>query len=173
MADSSKSSMITPMSGNDWVFCKIRRVLPPRFFAKVVVSESGCWIWQGSRCHVPGFPQHSYGQLRGWNKARSMAHRFAYETVIGPIPKGLEIDHLCNTKLCVNPTHLEAVNHAENIRRRPRPVNRVVPFFVKTQCIRGHLFTEQNTYVPADGHRRCRACNAIRQRRLRKSGGLS
>lgn len=161
------------------VFCKVAgcgafRVLPARFFAKVKFAESGCWLWCGSKCGVPGFPQHAYGQLRGWTGRKVMAHRFAYEVVIGPIPEHLEIDHLCNTKLCVNPNHLEAVEHAENMRRRPSPDEwehrPKAPCYPKTECLRGHLFSEENTYIPADGRRRCRACNAIRQRKFQHGG---
>ena len=76
-----------------------------------VEDENGCWIWQG---HILN---SGYGS--GWfNKRRMTAHRGYYEAAVGPIPEGMDIDHLCNVKLCVNPAHLEAVTRAENIRRK-------------------------------------------------------
>lgn len=80
-----------------------------RFTSYVHVSKEngGCWPWQG----FTDF--NSYGRFSRYG----LAHRFAYEFLVGPIPKGLEIDHLCRNKSCVNPDHLEAVTHRENIRR--------------------------------------------------------
>lgn len=104
-------------SFSDWT---LSRALPARFWRKVELNPAtGCWLWMGSTCGVPGFPEHVYGQLRGWDIARRvMAHRFAYETVLGKIPAGFELDHRCEVKLCVNPNHLEVVTHRENCRRR-------------------------------------------------------
>lgn len=85
-----------------------------------------------------------------------LAHRYAYELLVGPIPEGLHIDHLCRVRLCVNPAHLEAVTCHENNRRSTSPtaVNAK-----KTHCPRGHEYTEENTYfAPPDGRRMCKPC---------------
>ena len=89
-----------------------------------------------------------------------MSHRLAYELEIGPIPAGLEIDHLCRVRNCVNPAHLEPVTHAENIRRGTGPLAENAR---KTECVHGHPLEGANLYVrPGDGHRQCRACNTAR-----------
>lgn len=76
----------------------------------VHVTDTGCWIWQGR------VDRSGYGALKF--RGRSMAaHRFYYEQLKGPIPEGLQIDHLCSVRLCVNPEHLEAVSGVENVRR--------------------------------------------------------
>lgn len=87
------------------------------FWANVVQNEDGCWIWQRSL-------KRGYGQMRGYRRAAS-AHRFAYELLVGPIPPGMDIDHLCKVRACCNPGHLEVVTRAENLRRsdQRRPNN--------------------------------------------------
>jgi hypothetical protein len=72
-----------------------------------VVNEDGCWIWQRGLNRVSG-----YGMM-----GRRFAHRFVYEREVGPIPKGMELDHLCRVGACANPDHLEAVTKSENARR--------------------------------------------------------
>lgn len=118
----------------------MRKFKADLFWSKVEKSN-GCWIWRGI------VKPDGYGQF-----SRTGAHRVAYMLSVGPIPDGLEIDHLCFQILCVRPDHLEAVTHAENKRRR---------YARQTGCHRGHEFTEENTY--RYGSRRvCRACNRIR-----------
>lgn len=107
---------------------------------------SPCWIWQRSR-DVAG-----YGRL--WRLGHSLAHRWSYEQHVGPIPEGLELDHLCRVPACVNPGHLEPVSHAENMARSAPAV--------KTHCVNGHAYDEANTYARPSGQRDCRAC--IRER---------
>jgi hypothetical protein len=94
-------------------------------------------------------------------KKTRLAHRLAYELAKGPIPGGLEIDHVCEHRWCVNPNHLEAVTHTENVRRWSERL---------THCVRGHEWTEENTYRPAskNGRRDCRKCRVIRNRQLRE-----
>jgi len=90
------------------------------------------------------------------------AHRFSFTLHLGEIPDGLELDHLCKNKLCVKPDHLEAVTHAENVRRG----NAGKWQREKTHCPQGHPYSEENTYViPATGHRQCRECNRARGRK--------
>jgi len=89
-------------------------------------------------------------------------HRVAWELAHGPIPSGLEIDHLCSTRRCVNIAHMELVTHEENNRRSSGLAGANIR---KTHCPAGHLYDEANTYHPpgAPGTRRCRACDAIRE----------
>lgn len=105
-----------------------------------VVQENGCWDWIGS------LTPSGYGSL-GWRGRRFRAPRFYYEREYGPIPQGLEIDHLCRNRKCVRPDHLEAVTHRENILRGDSPPGLHAR---KMHCPRGHLYE--------DGKRRCREC---------------
>lgn len=85
--------------------------LPERFRTKITARADGCWQWNAGG-------RGAYGVY--WDSARRRqvaAHRFAYESLFGPIPAGLEIDHLCNRPSYVNPAHLEAVTHSENVAR--------------------------------------------------------
>lgn len=104
-----------------------------------------CWIW------APALNK-GYGVLGRPGKygGACQAHRFAYQLLIGPIPEGLHLDHLCRVPACVNPDHLEPVTSAENMRRMPR----------KIYCKQGHPFTDENTYWHA-GKRHCRDCRAV------------
>src|SRR5688572_4330660 len=81
-----------------------------------VAFDSGCWIFTGAR-HRFGYGLIGIGR-RGAGK--SAVHRVTYEALVGPIPEGMEIDHLCRNPPCCNPLHLEAVSHTENVRRAPR-----------------------------------------------------
>jgi hypothetical protein len=81
-----------------------------RFADLVEKDKSGCWVWIGP-CHPKG-----YGEFCA-NGQKIYAHRYIYEYLNGPLMAGLELDHTCNNKSCVNPDHLEAVIHAENMRR--------------------------------------------------------
>ncbi len=128
-----------------------------RFWEKVQKTD-GCWEWLASR--VAG-----YGRFRAVSgEAHVQAHRWAYEALIGPIPDGLEIDHLCRNRGCVNPAHLEPVTARENVRRgiAPAAVNAR-----KTHCPRGHLYD----YTWPSGFRRgCRECKRVWERKRRAAG---
>lgn len=121
---------------------------------KVLVTES-CWLWTGAT------DRNGYGL---WSPPKSsglrmgVAHRFAYMALVGPIPEGLELDHLCRTKGCVNPSHLEPVTRQENMRRVR---------WTKTHCPNGHdLNADNNRYVRPNGHDySCRACHREDARR--------
>lgn len=119
-----------------------KATLEQRFWSKVDLTLT-CWLWIGVTNH------RGYGQF---GKSGS-AHRFAYELLVGPIPEGLELDHLCRVRACVRPDHLEAVTHQENLRRGDNHQRS------KTHCPQGHPYDEANTYRRPDGGRRCIACH--------------
>jgi hypothetical protein len=116
-----------------------------RFTEKIFFDEKGCWLWQGA------LGGSGYGMLK-IEQIRVDAHVFSYTQFNGLIPQDKEIDHLCGTKNCVNPDHLEAVSHLENCRRRGEKI---------THCLKGHEYTEQNTILNK-GNRQCRTCTNVR-----------
>lgn len=120
----------------------------------VVDESTGCWEWQGAHT------RDGYGMLRIENRAIS-SHRYSYTTLVGPIPEGLEIDHLCRNRNCCNPEHLEPVTRSENLRRSPLMGRARLSM---THCKRGHPYNEANTRYTTEGHRQCRECeNACRR----------
>lgn len=123
-----------------------------RFWSKVDASGD-CWEWTG--CVL----QNGYGQFSDEGR-RVFAHRFVWELLVGPIPEGLTIDHLCRNKICVNPDHLEPTSMRVNVLRGEGPTARNAR---KTICKRGHALRGSNLYVPASGTRQCRACRRIRK----------
>jgi hypothetical protein len=138
-----------------------------RFWSKVE-KTSACWHWHGTRL------ANGYGQFRlgGPDHRRVPPHRLAYELLVGPVPDGLVLDHLCRIPLCVNPMHLEPVTQRENMRR----ARAVSPKMQRrAACVHGHSFFDpENVYVTPDGRRQCRACHYRRQRRrYLRSKGLS
>lgn len=125
------------------------------------VPWSGCTIWTG------GTAGKGYGEF--WNGNRVVyAHRFAYEQVFGPIPKGLTIDHLCRVISCVNPHHLEAVTMKENLFRG-NGIGSINSR--KTHCINGHALSGDNLSITNKGHRDCRSCK--RNRKLKYLGRIA
>lgn len=123
--------------------------MPERFWSKVRVDPSGCWIWTGS------IDPKGYGRFAIKRDQGRRAHRVAVTHLVGPIPAGLECDHLCRVPCCVNPAHIELVTGTENNSRSmsPTAVNKR-----KTHCMNGHAFTEENTKIDGMGSRRCRIC---------------
>lgn len=116
-----------------------------------------------------------YGVFRPISSASSqLAHRWAYERWVGPIPHDQEIDHLCRNRCCVNVLHLDAVTRTENMHRIPEwGTAEWSAKLTKTYCKRGHPYDETNTYYPPTGNRKCRKCMAIRMKAYwerRKSG---
>lgn len=135
-----------------------RSALPiERLMARTAVLADGCWAWRGVR------NSNGYGLFRIDGRSFPV-HRAAYELLVGPIPSGLEIDHLCFRRDCVNPAHLEPVTHAENTRRGRHNQNHGKP-----ACHRGHPFDEANTYTDARGNRACRRCQRDHKRRYRSA----
>lgn len=110
--------------------------------------------------------RHGYGQIsdRG---ARWLVHRYVYTQLVGPIPAGMVIDHLCRVPACCNPAHLEVVTQAENIRRGDGPQITRERLSSVRSCVNGHDFDEANTYIKPDGNRACRRCKADRKRAAR------
>lgn len=130
--------------------------LDVRILQKVELDDAtGCWIWTGTQM------RGGYGQARLQDGRSTGAHRASYMAFVGPIPDGLQIDHLCRIRLCVNPDHLEAVTPRVNVLRSMSPS----AITARTNiCRRGHELTPENTLHEADG-RRCRQCRLDRIRR--------
>lgn len=142
----------------------------PEVLARVDINENGCWIWRQSKT------QDGYGRthLNGWT---GMAHTIAYRMRVGPIPNGMQLDHLCHTavaatcqdgkdcphRACVNPAHLEPVTPQEN-SRRSAPAQR-------SHCPQGHPYEGWNLITDDKGRRKCRACMAERTRRWEERAG--
>lgn len=108
-----------------------------------------CWFWTGAQT------SDGYGQFWLGRKLVS-AHRFAYELLVGPIPSGLTIDHLCRNHHCVNTDHLEPVTNEENVLRGN---GYMACNARKTHCPQGHPYDAENTHRNRRGGRRCRECN--------------
>lgn len=136
-----------------------RRPASERFWEKV--DKSGeCWLWLGTI--KPRSNGNGAGAFRDENRKIVLAHRWAYENLVGPIPSGLEIDHLCFNPRCVNPKHLEPVDGLTNKRRYGDRT---------THCPKGHEYTVENTYIrdKGNGRRQCRACHRDRERERRNN----
>lgn len=133
-----------------------------RIQSRVTIDPGGCWLMDG---HL----RNGYALMRDAEGRQRDAHRVVYEEYVGPIPEGLQLDHVCHTlakdcagghscphRRCVNPAHLEPVTHRENALRG---VSFSAANAVKTHCANGHEYTPENTYYRTPTHRVCRICN--------------
>lgn len=137
------------------------RTLAERLLAHSV-DHGDCRVWNAAR------NDSGYGVI-SVNDRIQRAHRMSYETFVGPIPDGLQLDHLCRNRACIRPAHLEAVSAAENTRRGASAT--------KTHCKSGHEYTPENTYLrprrASGGRRDCRVCRRDRYARLASAGGAA
>ena len=135
-----------------------------RFMEKTRSSENGCVIWTAGTASRSGYGYFYAGRKSPNQSGRVYAHRWAYERFVGRIPSGMEIDHLCRNRLCVNPRHLEAVSREENYRRS-------MGNHRKVQCPAGHPYSGDNVYITPRGGRQCRKCKraALRRYKARKA----
>lgn len=124
-----------------------------RFLSRVNRSGDGCFEWTGR------LDTNGYGAFTLTTNQEVRAHRLAFELWGPGLPDDLEIDHLCRNPRCCRENHLEAVTHAENVRRGSSPAAYRAN---QTHCINGHEFTPENTYVRREGWRMCRECSRLR-----------
>ena len=123
-----------------------------RLISRLVLDESGCWLW-------PGAVSRGYGQLGVGGKLKRV-HRLTYEYFRGVIPEGLTLDHLCRVRRCANPWHCEPVTNRENTLRGEHPS---AIAYREGRCKRGHQY-EQHGRTDAHGHHYCRLCKSEWQR---------
>lgn len=121
------------------------RTLDERFWEKVAVTD-GCWEWTASR------QANGYGQFWRGGGVKIVAHRLAWELTNGPVPDGMQLDHLCRNRGCCNPSHLEVVTPRENTLRSP--INPAAINARKTHCPAGHPFDARTK----NGRRMCLRC---------------
>jgi hypothetical protein len=125
--------------------------LPERIWSKISVDESGCWVWLAYR------NRGGYGCV-SWEGMSRLAYRITYTELVSPVPEGLELDHLCRVRHCVNPDHLEPVTRQTNALRG---VGVGAKNAKKTHCPKGHPLSGDNL-LPGDlkrGGRKCRQCH--------------
>lgn len=140
---------------------KVVRQTPEERFFKYVHKTESCWEWTGSKC------QKGYGRFVLSRRTQIKAHRFSWQVVNGEIPKGLQLDHLCRNRGCVNPAHLEPVTNLENTLRG---ANFIAVHSRKTHCLNGHVFDENNTRVDIQNgrpRRVCRKCQRFRSEKFK------
>lgn len=139
-----------------------------RLIDRTDVNEHGCWV-SSLGIGTQGYSQVSIGKRReNGNYILVNAHVLAYEALVGPIPEGCELDHLCRNRACWKPSHLEPVSHGENVRRGAGAAFQRD----KTHCPRGHEYSVENTFMRPQrsgggNSRECRQCIREREREYR------
>lgn len=128
-----------------------------RFWSKVEIGD--CWQWLG------GTNQSGYGRFRFSAGHTKVAHRVSYEWLVGPIADGLELDHLCRNRGCVNPDHLDVTDHRTNVLRGDGIAGRAAR---REHCRYGHPYTPENLVIKAKGARVCRECNNASSRESKR-----
>lgn len=134
---------------------RYREAAISRFHASwTEAPDSDCWLWTRTLNH------HGYGKINFLGMTVS-AHRAAYYLLVGEVPAGMELDHLCRVRHCVNPAHLEPVTRRVNLLRGRTPA---AANAAKSHCSRGHELTPDNllTNELKRGARSCRQCHNAR-----------
>lgn len=156
--------MTTPVKTVPSVLTAYLARIEKRFWSRIDITPT-CWVWRGL------LDEAGYGRFKfAWTFLP--AHRFSYETRVGPIPDGLHLDHLCRNRRCVRPEHLEPVTEKENNARGNSNGRGAAFYRAKSHCPQGHAYDSVNTrtWGPRQ-HRYCRACdrNWHRVMRTRKA----
>ena len=138
-----------------------------RFWSKVIVrGDDECWDWIGAK--TKGYGRFNPDPRRNGGTKQMPAHRWAYQQLVGPIPEGLTIDHLCRNRSCVNPAHMEPVTNKVNTLRGESVSAQAAR---RTHCPRNHPYNEENTRwvrTPYGRGRKCITCERERDRRRRR-----
>lgn len=150
--------------------CVPYQTVMERLMAKTRKLPGGCWEWAGVQ-NGEGYGKIRVGGRRGRNES---VHRVAYQHLVGPIPDGLTIDHLCRNRVCVNPEHLEAVPIVTNVMRGEGACAKHAR---NTHCPKGHPYDIAGADRKGRPHRRCSVCTKAsaesRKDKIREQGMLS
>lgn len=131
--------------------------LEERFWSKVEKSKDGCWLWTGS------VNNRGYGRINRCGKS-VYAHRVSYELAFGSIEDGMSVCHGCDTPACVRPSHLFVGTQKQNSEDMVAKGRHHNGWDTATHCVKGHEFTDDNTYVYGLGWRGCRECRRVSKR---------